>query len=120
MSDGTFEIEDVPVFARGVSAGDRVSVVRHELGLLFWERLSSSGHSTLNVFIPSASIGPCAVLLRLRAALGRLGCASKLSAIPGLVAIDVPPSVPLETVRDFLSSGQEDDLWYVGEACVVA
>jgi uncharacterized protein DUF4265 len=117
LGDGTFQIDNVPLLARGISAGDRVAVVRHELGLLFRDRLASGGHSTLRVLVPGSEATDAAIA-RLCSILQRLGCATELSHIPGLIAVDVPPTVALDPVRRFLEEGQQQELWYVDEACV--
>ena len=72
--EGTFQIDNIPLLVRGISVGDLVSVVRHEMGLLFRQRLASGGHSTFRVLVPGPA-GTDAAVSRLCAILRRLGCA---------------------------------------------
>jgi hypothetical protein len=117
LGDGTYEIDNVPFFVRGVSVGDRVSVVRHELGLLFRQLIVSGGHSTLRVLFADGQEDHAAIT-QLRQILRRLGCASELSHVPGLLAVDVPPTAALSQVRSFLQTGHERGLWDLEESGV--
>jgi hypothetical protein len=121
LEDGTFEIDNIPFFVRGVSVGDRVSVVRHELGLLFRQLIASGGHSTLRVLLADGQedqAGADPAITQLRQILRRLGCTSELCHVPGLLAVDVPPSAAVQQVRSFLQTGHERGLWDLEEACV--
>jgi hypothetical protein len=116
--DGTFEIDSVPFFVRGVSVGDRVSVVRHELGLRFRHLIASGGHSTLRVLFADqqGQAGADPAIAQLRQILRRLGCTSELSDVPGLLAVDVPPTAAVPQVRSFLQTGHERGLWDLEES----
>jgi hypothetical protein len=119
--DGTFEIASVPFFVRGICVGDRVSVIRHELGLLFRQVLASGGHSTLRVFVArgqGGADGALPVVAQLCQILRRLGCSSEVGDVPGLLAVDVPPIAAVQA-HAFLRTGHERGLWDLEEACVV-
>ncbi len=47
-----------------------------------------------------------------------LGCSTEQSHLHRLIAIDVPPAVSLEEVRQVLDSGKEEERWGYEEACL--
>jgi hypothetical protein len=47
-----------------------------------------------------------------------LGCSTEQSHLPRLLAIDVPPEVSLEKLRQVLDSGKEEERWGYEEACL--
>jgi hypothetical protein len=60
-----------------------------------------SGHSTLRII----TFDPDAVA-EVRADLRKLGCATELSHIPTLIAVDIPPEVRYESVIQYLDNKQ--------------
>src|SRR5262245_3626053 len=51
VGDNEYEIDNIPFYVRGVSAGDIVSVSEKEGALVFQSVLKDSGHSTIRVII---------------------------------------------------------------------
>jgi len=72
-----------------------------------------SGHSTLRVIVYEESDAP-----GLRRQLEELGCDTEQSHIPNLFAVDVPPSVSLEAVRQLLDADTASEHWEYEEACL--
>ena len=101
-SDGCYEIDNIPFFARGVASGDLVSA--HEsLGQLVFEQvLQSGGHSTLRVIMTDLARKD-----EIRSRLLILGCESEGSHLPSLFSVDVPPDADYAAVSSLLA--QEED-----------
>ncbi len=113
VGEGLFKIDNIPFFAPGIAVGDVVSA-KHEQGALQYEDVvHPSGHSTLRVVVYDASEVPL-----VRAFFEQMGCSTELSHLPRLIAIDVPPSVSLETLKPVLDAGREQDRWDYEEACM--
>ncbi|WP_375772541.1 DUF4265 domain-containing protein [Archangium gephyra] len=47
-----------------------------------------------------------------------LGCLSERSQIPGLIALDVPPSIRWREVKRLLVEGEAEERWDYEEACL--
>jgi hypothetical protein len=106
-------VTDALVFARGVSLGDVVAVDVQDDRNVFREVVTPSGHSTLRVVFFDLN-----AVVDLRAKLRNLGCSSELSHLPNLVALDVPPGMPLATVRKILDIGERARQWEYEEAAI--
>ena len=114
VAQGLYRLGNIPFFARGVSYEDVVSAVRKDDGTLgFVEVVRPSGHSTLRVIVYEESDAP-----GLRHELEELGCDTEQSHIPNLFAVDVPPSVSLEAVRQLLDADTASEHWEYEEACL--
>lgn len=113
VGPGLYKIDNIPFFAMGIALEDVVSAQPEQGVLLFGEVVRSSGHSTIRIFTDDAEQAPA-----IRAFFAELGCISEQSHIPGLIAVDVPPSVPLEPLRQFLADGAAEDAWGYEEACL--
>jgi|SRR6218665_640495 len=110
---GHFQLDNIPFFATGVAWGDIVSASREEGAFRFQEVVQSSGHSTLRVAISEPADVPA-----VRALFEQKGCSVEQSHLPRLIAVDVPPSVPLESLRPVLEAGREQGRWDYEEACL--
>ncbi|KFA89393.1 DUF4265 domain-containing protein [Archangium violaceum] len=114
VGNGLYRLGNIPFFASGVAYEDVVSAVRRDDGTRgFVEVVRPSGHSTLRVIVYEASEVPA-----LRQELEALGCDTELSHIPNLMAVDVPPAVPLDSVRSLLETGTASERWEYEEACL--
>ncbi len=81
-----------------------------EQGLLkFKEVVKPSGHSTLRLIVYDE-----AEVSSVLEQFGKLGCTNEKSHISGLIALDVPPSVSLEALRQVLDSGMAQGRWDCG------
>ena len=111
---GLFRVDNIPFFAKSIALGDVVSAAPDEQGLLrFKDVVRPSGHSTLRIIVFDEAEVP-SVLEQFT----RLGCTSERSHIPGLIALDVPPSVSMADLRRELDSGMQQDRWDYEEACL--
>ncbi|WP_164008419.1 DUF4265 domain-containing protein [Pyxidicoccus trucidator] len=115
LGDGVFQIDNVPFFARGIAWGDIVSASMVEQELRFQEVVRPSGHSTLRLIIHDEQDVPS-----VKALLEKLGCSIERSHIPGLISVDVPPTVPMATVRPVLEEGEAQERWGYEEACLAS
>ncbi len=113
LSDTTCRLDNVPFFARGVACGDLVRVERSGNRLNFCEVIGTQGHSTLRVIVFDVKLVP-----NLRDQVARMGCATELSHIDGLLSIDVPPHVDLQPVVEMLARGEADGTWEYEEAAL--
>ena len=111
--DGLFQVDNIPFFATGVAVGDIVLATQEEGAILFQEVVQASGHSTLRVAISEAGDVPA-----VRALFEQKGCSVEQSHLPRLIAVDVPASIPLGSLRPILVAGQEQGRWDYEEACL--
>jgi hypothetical protein len=122
VSDGLYQIDNVPFFVRGISNSDIIAaVVDSRRELRFKALVEPSEHSTIRVILFQDSADKRAVSDRvreLRDQLSKLGCTTELSHLPGLVAVDVPPSVGLDPVIAMLAWGEEQQLWEYEEGSI--
>jgi hypothetical protein len=121
VGDSTFKIDNIPFFAKGVSCDDIVTAEQINRELVFKELYEASGHSTVRVVVyredrNDEELGK--VVSDIRQSLQALGCATELSHIPNLVAVDIPPSVKYESVARFLSEKENDGFLEYEEAAL--
>ncbi|OJH35150.1 DUF4265 domain-containing protein [Cystobacter ferrugineus] len=113
VGEGLFRIDNVPFFARGIAYGDIVSATLEQQELRFREVVRPSGHSTLRLIIYDEKDIPS-----VRQFLEELGCDIERSHIPGLISVDVPPTVPLAVLKRHLDEGEAQERWGYEEACL--
>jgi hypothetical protein len=117
VEEGRYKIDNIPFFARDLALGDIVSAIPEEgaeEGVLRYQQvLQPSGHSTFRILVNDESEVPEVCRL-----LEQLGCGTERSHLPRLVAIDIPPSVPLEAVREALAPGHSQERWEHEESCL--
>lgn len=113
---GGYQIDNIPFYARGVAFGDVVSAEKDSDGMLRFDALiQPSGHSTVRLWFAKGKEHDVASI---RQSLREMGCASELSDLARLIAVDVPLSVPYEKVRNFLDEGERGGLFEYEEACL--
>ncbi|HEX5751251.1 MAG TPA: DUF4265 domain-containing protein [Archangium sp.] len=115
VGEGLFQIDNVPFFARGIAHGDIVSAAPEQRELRFREVVRPSGHSTLRLIIYDEKDIPS-----VRALLQEMGCSIEQSHIPGLISVDVPPTVSLAVLRTALDEGEAQERWGYEEACLAS
>ena len=115
VGEGLFQIDDVPFFARGIAYGDIASATVEQQELRFREVVRPSGHSTLRLIIYDEKDTPSVKEL-----LNNMGCSIEQSHIPGLISVDVPPSVSLVELRKNLDEGEAQERWGYEEACLAS
>jgi hypothetical protein len=112
LGEGLYRIESIPFFARGIARGDIVSAVEEEEALVFQEVAEQAGHSTIRLVVYNAGAVP-AITERFE----RMGCLSE-TTFTKLVALDVPPDLPMEDLRERLDLGFTQGQWDYEEACI--
>ena len=113
VGEGLFKIDNIPFFATGIAVDDIVSATLEGEVLQYSDVVQPSGHSTLRVIVYDES-----QVAEVRALFKQMGCSTELSHIPGLIAIDVPPSVSLDVLKPVLDEGRAKDRWDYEEACL--
>ncbi|NMO20007.1 DUF4265 domain-containing protein [Pyxidicoccus fallax] len=109
-----YAIDNIPFYAKELALGDVVSVNNAADGTLWHSELvRASGHSTIRLWMASESDVP-----RVRGELKRMGCASEVSDLPRLVAVDIPPNVPYGSVKAYLDEGRGVGTFEYQEACL--
>jgi hypothetical protein len=113
LDDGSFEIDNIPFFVRGISAGDVVAA-QQENGeeVVFSELLSASGSSTLRIIVFDESH-----VADVRRRLQELGCSTELN-VSKMLAVDVPAQVDLQAVRSWLMEQQSSGALEFEDACI--
>lgn len=115
MGEGLFQIDNIPFFVTGIALGDIVSAIHEGGEFRFQKVVHPSGHSTLRLIIYDKSEVPT-----VRRLLKERGCTSEGSHIPGLISVDVPPSVSLDELRAMLDEGEAQERWGYEEACLAS
>ncbi len=101
-------------FVMELALGDIVAAEPDLSGVLWYSELvRPSGHSTIRLWFSDERD-----VHSIRAELKRMGCSSEVSDTPRLVAVDVPPTVPYEQVKDFLEQGERAGRFEYQEACL--
>jgi len=109
-----YEIDNIPFYVTGIALGDVVGAEPDVDGVLWYSTLiRPSGHSTIQILLSSENDVDL-----VREELARMGCASEVSDIRRLVAVDVPPGVPYETVKAFLDRSAKAGTFEYQEACL--
>jgi hypothetical protein len=107
------ELDNTPFFARGVALGDIVNVRKASDGALEFESVAQrGGHSTYRILVlKKHPEDPRHTMEELIAR----GLSVEEDA--GLLAVDIPPEVPLDSIRSYLFEGINSGRWEVDEAC---
>ena len=114
--NGGYKIDNIPFYAREIALGDIVSTENDHDGMMRFKALvQASGHSTVRLWFAKGREQDVA---HVRQRLRDMGCPSELSDLPRLIAVDVPPQVPYEQIREFLGEGEKSGLFEYEEACL--
>lgn len=105
------ELDNVPFFAKGVALGDIVKTTTAGDGALEFESVvRRGGHSTYRILLlKKYPDDPRRTMDELIAK----GLSVEEDA--GLLAVDLPPEIPLGPIRDFLFDGIDSGRWEVEE-----
>ena len=106
LGNETYELVNIPFFARGVSSGDVVSAPEVDGLPTFSHVIRRGGHATLRVVLFDEAVASEA-----RQALVELGAASEGSHLRTLFSVDVPPMASLAAIRAFLAEGAAAGKW---------
>jgi hypothetical protein len=112
--EGGYQIDNVPFFVRDIALGDIVSAEPAHDGMLEFtgEVIRRSGHSTYRVLLREQREGDPDTSIEELKSLG-LGVEMDLDC---LLAVDVPPHVPLDKIRTYFFHKIDTGEWEVQEA----
>jgi hypothetical protein len=113
MRDGLYKIDNIPFFVTGIAVEDIVSAEPEAGMLVYKEVVHPSGHSTFRVVVYNHD-----EVSGVRGLFKQLGCSTEQSHLRGLIAVDVPPSVPWDDLKQVLDTGRAQDRWDYEEACL--
>ncbi|MFS8066930.1 MAG: DUF4265 domain-containing protein [Byssovorax sp.] len=109
-----YEIDNIPFCVKSLSVGDLIAARRDENGLLwFTKMLKPSGHITIQILFSREED-----VASFRAQLGQMGCESEGGDMPELVAVDIPPTVKYEDVKNLLDEAEHEGRLEYQEACL--
>jgi hypothetical protein len=112
--DDGYEIDNIPFYVKELALGDVVDARPDASGALWYsELIRPSGHSTIHLWFSREED-----VESIREVLRQLGCASEVSDLPRLVAVDVPPDVSYEKIKAFLEQGEDAGRFEYQEACL--
>lgn len=112
--DDGYELDNIPFYVKELALGDVVSAHAEADGTLwFSELVRPSGHSTIQLWFSNEQD-----VQSIRDALKRMGCASEVSELPRLVAVDVPSNVPYAKVKEFFDQAEQAGTFEYQEACL--
>ena len=115
VNDG-LKLDNIPFYVREIALGDIVAAQATLDGMLqFKAMVMPSLHSTVRLWFAQ---GRESEVPRVREELRGLGCPSELSDLPRLVAVDIPPTVLYDVVRNILDIYETDGLIEYEEACL--
>lgn len=107
-----YEVDNIPFFVKGISAGDLVTAEEKEGALFFKELEKKSSSSTLRVILFGENDGvKKESALLLRSQLNKMGCETEGSHIPNLISVGIPQVVSLKLVTDYLENGMREGKW---------
>ncbi len=113
QDDGSFLIDNAPFFVRGISLGDRVEAVDRD-GELVFKRVSAFSKNTVIRIVVADPYDEEAVMKTLE----ELGCQGERCSAPRLIALVVPPDIPIEPILGYLDRQYETKRLDFEEAAV--
>jgi hypothetical protein len=114
LGGNKFKIDNIPFFARDATLGDVVEAHETNGMLCYKQTVNRSGNSLIRiVYYPGTD--PTILITELK----ELGCEAELDGHDHLIAVSVPPHVPLESVQSFLQQGSEQDRFGYEEAILM-
>ena len=99
---GHYCIDNIPFYVDGVSSGDVVSAEHDGQQLLFKKMIRSSSNTVFRLYISDPKL-----VQQVRDEFRAIGCASELSNIPQLIAVEVPGDISFGPVAVLLEKGEE-------------
>lgn len=116
ISENEYEIDNIPFYVRGISTGDIVSVTNEDGELVYERLITPSDTSTLRVIIMDKN-NKEKTELNLRKYFIKSGCAIE-GINPVMFAVEVPRSVNLKPIVEYLAEGEKNGLWGYEEAAI--
>lgn len=116
LGDGTFLIDNVPMYVRGISCDDVVAATEVDGELNYNTVVRRGGHSTYRVMLLEAETFTEEPISPLWNKLATEGCSYAGLAGKRLFAIDVPQEADIAIVYAILEEGLHAGLWDFEEA----
>jgi hypothetical protein len=110
---GTYVVDNIPFFVRGISLGDEISARSVGKRLLFSELRSKSAHSTLRVVFKTDGVAQL-----IREKLHEFGCGTELMESLMLLAVTMPPGSRIKEMLSFLDEQAREQNIGVEESAV--
>ncbi|MFO0780978.1 MAG: DUF4265 domain-containing protein [Candidatus Gracilibacteria bacterium] len=108
LGKGNLVIDNVPLFAYGISAEDVVLATKRE-GNWFYEKvIKKGGHSTYRIFLNENKTE--SDFMKYWEGFKKLGCSFE-GFNNRLIAIDIPPGVDINNAENELHKGYKDKIW---------
>ena len=111
VGPGLYNIDNIPIFVKGISTGDVVSVrqVGHELH--FKALIRPSANSVFRLYFYNESD-----VKATRETFRMLGCEWAQSHFPTVIAVEIPNTVPIEPLVALIREGAESGYWEYEQA----
>jgi len=106
VAPGQYSIDNIPVFVKGISTGDVVSVEQVGTELHFKKLIRRSDNSVFRLFVHDLSD-----IKATRETFRNMGCEWEQSRFPNLIAIEIPSSIPIDPVVALIQEGVSSGRW---------
>lgn len=103
---GLYCVDNIPFYVKGISSGDEVLAEGDSEQLLFKKLVRPSQNSVIRLYVSDASN-----VQIIRDQFRGLGCATELSNLPKLIAVEIPGEVEFEPVGSLLAEGAAIGRW---------
>jgi hypothetical protein len=115
VPDGqNYKLDNIPFYARGVALDDLVIAAAEDDEVLWYRGVvRPSGRSTIRLWFSRVED-----VQTVRDELRKLGCASEISNLPRLVAVDIPSSISYAAIKGFFDRGEAAGQFEYEEACL--
>lgn len=111
-----YKVDNIPFYVKGVALNDVINAEADEGGVLnYLNVIKPSGHSTVRLWFSEKHQKD---VLLMRNILRAKGCESEQSELARLVAVDIPPSVCYDAVREILDKQEKLGVLEYEEACL--
>jgi Domain of unknown function (DUF4265) len=118
LGDGLFRVDNIPIFARGISNGDIVKATKIGDHWEFERVIEHSPHSTFRVFLCNNKRLDEEPAIEWWEKLQDLGSTYEGYAGGPLFAIDVPTRAVVDAVKDVLKEAESQGIWEFEEGNV--
>jgi hypothetical protein len=103
VAEGTYQLDNIPMFVRDISLGDVVSAEATDAGLVYRATLERSSSSTIRVLVHQEE-----AMTDLLHEVTKCGCGYELDEPSGMVAINVPVESNLLALLRYLNDASRE------------
>ena len=104
LSGGTYRIDNIPFYIRGISSDDEIAVDIKDDVVFFRELITPSGNSTFRLLVSDPEKSD-----QIRGDLGRLGCLVEFNKNVALLAVEIPGALSIEPFLEYVMFAQQRD-----------